>query len=107
VVLVDAESRPRFRLQADFLRRGSFFVPRVCDERHAARSSNVAVVVVEHSTEARAATDPAYGRSDRPFGRNEIVADALVVALGSVVKPMLADRRGGHRSPEVRVETLH
>jgi hypothetical protein len=30
-----------------------------------------------------------------------------VVALGSVVKPMLADRRGGHRSPEVRVETLH
>jgi len=65
------------------------------------------VVVVEHSTEARAATDPAYGRSDRPVGRNEIVADALVVALGSVVKPMLADRRGGHGSPEVRVETLH
>ena len=107
MVLVDAESRRRLRLQADLLRRDSFRVLRIFNDRRAVRSGNVAVVVVEHSTEARAATDPAYGRSDRPVGRNEIVANALVVALGSVVKPMLADRRGGHRSPEVRVETLH
>ena len=79
----------------------------ILNERRAARSGNDALVVVEHSTEARSATDPAYGRSDRPVGRNEIVADALVVALGSVVERLLADRRGGHRSPEVRVETLH
>ena len=90
MILVDAEPRPRFRLQTDFLRRDSFRVLRIFNERRAVRSGNVAVVVVEHSTEARAATDPAYGRSDRPVGRNEIVANALVVALGSVVKRMLA-----------------
>jgi len=90
VILADAESRLRFRLQADFLRRDSFRVLRIFNERRAALSGNVAVVVVEHSTEARAATDPAYGRSDRLVGRNEIVANALVVALGSVVKRMLA-----------------
>ena len=76
-----ARSRPRFHSWTDFLHGVSVVVSQIVNEKFGARSGSVAVVVVEHSAESGSASHLAFSRADGSLGCDEVVADALMIAL--------------------------